>query len=230
MAQKKEMKAQLQNATKLRLQGFDQIKWQRRKFWQRFKKKYSACMTKMELWHNSLKKIEGHFGTGVVAFFFLIRWLAFLNLFVYVLIFLFIVLPQVILHEQRDIPCAQLELNSTQCCTEAYLNDTQKEEFFILDIIQGTGIMESTLLFYGMYTNQIFGYVSENYTNTNSTYNPGMYYDLPLAYISTTVFYYLMILVAIVRSAAKEFKDRLVENEGNFFFLNDFCIEVSFQK
>lgn len=232
MAQKKEMKAQLQNATKLRLQGFDQIKWQRRKFWQRFKKKYSAWMAKMELWHNSLKKIEGHFGTGVVAFFFLIRWLAFLNLFVYVLIFLFIVLPQVILHEQRDIPCSQLEGNSTQCCTEAYLNDTQKQEFFILDIIQGTGIMESTLLFYGMYTNQIFGYVNENYTSTNGTYNPGMYYDLPLAYISTTVFYYLMILVAIVRSAAKEFKDRLVENEGQFYQYCtlifggwDFCID-----
>lgn len=31
MAQKREMKAQLQNATKLRLQGFDQFKWQRRK-------------------------------------------------------------------------------------------------------------------------------------------------------------------------------------------------------
>lgn len=232
MAQKKEMKAQLQNATKLRLQGFDQIKWQRRKFWQRFKKKYSAWMAKMELWHNSLKKIEGHFGTGVVAFFFLIRWLAFLNLSVYVLIFLFIVLPQVILHEQRDIPCSQLEGNSTQCCTEAYLNDTQKQEFFILDIIQGTGIMESTLLFYGMYTNQIFGYVNENYTSTNGTYNPGMYYDLPLAYISTTVFYYLMILVAIVRSAAKEFKDRLVENEGQFYQYCtlifggwDFCID-----
>lgn len=232
MAQKKEMKAQLQNATKLRLQGFDQFKWQRRKFWQRFKKKYSAWMAKMELWHNSLKKIEGHFGTGVVAFFFLIRWLAFLNLSVYVLIFIFIVLPQVILQEQRDIPCAQLEKNSTQCCTEAYLNDTQNQEFFILDIVQGTGIMESTLLFYGMYTNQIFGYISDNYTSTNGTYDAGMYYDLPLAYISTTVFYYLIILVAIVRSAAKEFKDRLVENEGQFYQYCtlifggwDFCID-----
>ncbi|XP_063707804.1 transmembrane channel-like protein 7 isoform X2 [Culicoides brevitarsis] len=237
MAQKKEMKAQLQNATKLRLQGFDQIKWQRRKFWQRFKKKYSAWMTKMELWHNSLKKIEGHFGTGVVAFFFLIRWLAFLNLSVYVLIFLFIVLPQVMLHEQEDIPCAQLEPNSTQCCTEAYLNGTRNStfsEFFVLEIIQGRGIMERTWLFYGMYTNQIFGYVSENFTssNANGTYDPGMYYDLPLAYISTTVFYYLLILVAIVRSAAKEFKDRLVENEGQFYQYCtlifggwDFCID-----
>lgn len=233
MSQKKEMKAQLQNATKLRLQGFDQFKWQRRKFWQRFKKKYSAWMTKMELWHNSLKKIEGHFGTGVVAFFFLIRWLAFLNLSVYILIFIFIVLPQLLFSPQPDIPCQVLESNSTQCCTEAYLNDTQKQEFFILDIIQGTGIMESTLLFYGMYTNQIFGYVNENDTNANNgTYDPGIYYDLPLAYISTTVIYYLVILVAIVRSAAKEFKDRLVENEGQFYQYCtlifggwDFCID-----
>uniref|UniRef100_A0A336K0Y5 CSON009951 protein n=1 Tax=Culicoides sonorensis TaxID=179676 RepID=A0A336K0Y5_CULSO len=234
MSQKKEMKAQLQNATKLRLQGLDQFKWQRRKFWQRFKKKWSAWMTKMELWHDSLKKIEGHFGTGVVAFFFLIRWLAFLNLSMYVLIFIFIVLPQVILKEQQDIPCAQLEANSTQCCTEMYRNNTMNQPFFILDIIQGTGIIENTLLFYGMYTNQIFGYVSEtNYTsNSDSNYDPGMYYDLPLAYISTTVFYYLFILIAIVRSAAKEFKDRLVENEGQFYQYCtlifggwDFCID-----
>jgi len=87
-----------------------------------------------------LKKIEGHFGCGVVAFFFLIRWLMFLNLLMFVMIFIFIVLPQVILTEQREIPCAQLEPNSTQCCHEDYVNETMNQEFFILDIIQGTGM------------------------------------------------------------------------------------------
>lgn len=139
MAQKKEMKAQLQSATKLRLQGLDQIKWQRRKFWQQFLKSWGEWSTKMELWHEPLKKIEGHFGCGVVAFFFLIRWLMILNFSMFVMIFIFIVLPQVILTEQREFPCAQLEQNATQCCYESYINETMKQDFFILDIIQGTG-------------------------------------------------------------------------------------------
>lgn len=215
----------------------DQFKWQRRKFWQKSKKKWSEWSTKMELWRDSLKKIEGHFGTGVVAFFILIRWLAFLNLTMYCMIFLFIVLPQISLTELPEIPCEQLEKNSTQCCTETYMNETKHQDFFILDIIQGTGIMERTLLFYGMYTNQIFGILvdsPENSTSSSSSSNEysRFMYDLPLAYIATTVIYYLIILVAIVRSAAKEFKDRLIEGEGQFYqYCNlifggwDFCID-----
>lgn len=187
----------------------------------------------MELWRDSLKKIEGHFGTGVVAFFILIRWLAFLNLSMYVMIFLFIVLPQISLTELPDVPCEQLEKNSTQCCTETYMNETKDQEFFPLDIIQGTGIMERTLLFYGMYTNQIFGILVDSSDNSTVTNESSRFmYDLPLAYIATTVVYYLIILIAIVRSAAKEFKDRLIEGEGQFYqYCNlifggwDFCID-----
>lgn len=186
----------------------------------------------MELWRDSLKKIEGHFGTGVVAFFILIRWLAFLNLSMYVMIFFFIVLPQISFTELPDIPCDQLERNSSQCCTELYVNETKHQEFFILDIIQGTGLMERTLLFYGMYTNQIFGILTGNDTYSTGDSGTRMVYDLPLAYIATTVVYYMVILIAIVRSAAKEFKDRLVEGEGQFYqYCNlifggwDFCID-----
>lgn len=188
----------------------------------------------MELWRNALKKIEGHFGTGVVAFFILIRWLAFLNLSMFVMIFCVIVLPQITLKELPDVKCNEtMAMNSTQCCTEKYIEITNDQDFFILDIIQGTGVMERTLLFYGNYTNQIFGYVVANETLTTGTSTSDrIVYDLPLAYVSTTVIYYVIILVAIVRSAAKEFKDRLVEGEGQFYqYCNlifggwDFCID-----
>lgn len=183
----------------------------------------------MELWRDPLKKIEGHFGTGVVAFFILIRWLAFLNLSMYVMIFTFIVLPQISFTKLPDTPCEQLQPNSTECCTEAYINETKHQDFFILDMLQGTGIMERTLLFYGMYTNQIFGIAPNGTLDAEPSLWP---YDLPLAYVATTVVYYLIILMAIVRSAAKEFKDRLVEGEGQFYqYCNlifggwDFCID-----
>jgi hypothetical protein len=58
-----------------------------------------------------------------------------------------------------------------------------------------------------------------------------IYYDLPLAYIIVTIVCYLYTLVAIVKAVAHEFKDRLVEGEGQFYqYCNlifggwDFCI------
>lgn len=230
MAQKKEMKAQLQNATKLRLQGIDQIKWQRRKAWQQLQTKWVEFYTKMELWRNSLKTIEGNFGTGVVAYFLFLRWLMFLNLAIFVLIFSFIVIPQIVLQEPTDKDCDSSELNSTACCTASYMNETTNNDFFILDIIQGTGFMEKTMMFYGFYTNKIFGYNA--YLNSSIiAFDNQMYYDLPLAYVSVSAAYLLLSLVAIVKAASREFKDRLVEGEGQFYqYCNlvfggwDFCI------
>uniref|UniRef100_A0A182NPU3 TMC domain-containing protein n=1 Tax=Anopheles dirus TaxID=7168 RepID=A0A182NPU3_9DIPT len=159
MAQKREMKAQLQNATKLRLQGFEQIKWRRRKAWQSFRSKWGEYQTKLELWRMSLKTIEGNFGTGVVAYFLFLRWLVFLNLLLFLLIFAFVVLPHLVLREPSDLPCDLVtDPTSVQCCSEGYDNVTRTAQFSVLDLIQGTGFMEGTLLFYGMYTNQIYGY------------------------------------------------------------------------
>lgn len=255
--------------------------------------KWSEYLTKMELWRSSLKKIEGNFGTGVVAYFLFLRWLMVLNLLIFTIIFMFIILPQLILIEPKDLPCdlkAPPTIDSSndsiwvfpnttvQCCRESYLNEIRhnQSEFSILHLVQGTGFMEKTLLFYGMYTNQIYGYnplekieespkefnanvrndnlvidedenstivaspllnfISENATLNFTTWREfftqlDIYYDLPLAYIIVTIVCYLYILVAIVKAVAHEFKDRLVEGEGQFYqYCNlifggwDFCI------
>lgn len=280
--------------------------------------KWSEYLTKMELWRTSLKKIEGNFGTGVVAYFVFLRWLMVLNLLIFSIIFVFIILPQLVLVEPKDLPC---DLNappvlsqrwvpdvnhtdsgynetiwiypntSIQCCREAYINEIRfnRSEFSILHLVQGTGFMEKTLLFYGVYTNQIYGYdplanqnlntqtitkptnfnlnqnmdnlmvdeegSGEGYFANNSTslimsalfgvksnvtdittwrefFNHlDIYYDLPLAYIIVTIVCYLYTLIAIVKAVAHEFKDRLVEGEGQFYqYCNlifggwDFCI------
>lgn len=285
--------------------------------------KWSEYWTKMELWRSSLKKIEGNFGTGVVAYFVFLRWLMILNLLIFSIIFVFIILPQFVLIEPKDLPCdvsappisvqrlvvqennnqtsgynethetIQIYSNtSTQCCREFYINEirSNRKEFSLLQLAQGTGFMEKTLLFYGMYTNQIYGYdplkelasqtknttnsfnlnnnsfINDDYTYDNSYSNMSsingtvnkntstnatpittkptrkptirdffkkfdVYYDLPLAYIIVTIVCYLYTLIAIVKSVAHEFKDRLVEGEGQFYqYCNlifggwDFCI------
>lgn len=232
MTQKKEMKMQLQNSTKLRLQGFEQIKWQRRKMWQQLQVRWTELCAKMELWSNSMKKIEGHFGTGVVAYFLFLRWLMFLNLAIFALIFILIVVPQVLLVEPRSPACdTSVDAFSVECCVETYANSSVTSGFFVLDIVKGTGIMEKTLLFYGMYTNQIYGHHPLKPKADQPTSSSNWYYNLPLAYVLGNAMYLLLCLVAIVKAAAREFKDRLVEGEGQFYqYCNlvfggwDFCI------
>lgn len=261
MAQKREMKAQLQNANKLRLQGLDQIKWQRRKVFKQFQAKWSEYLAKMELWRKSLKTIEGNCGTGVVAYFIFLRWLIMLNLSIFIIILLFIVLPQTVF-TQPEIDTSNCDVifvrnqTSTECCHAHYMEKNNTGSLIVLDLIQGTGFMEKTLMFYGMYSNRIFGYspsasghdsIEESSmppndtfesTSTQSSPAPGsstmfsnFFYDLPLAYVSVTLVYLLMSLMAIMRSVSREFKDRMVEGEGQFYqYCNlifggwDFCI------
>ncbi|XP_043803117.1 transmembrane channel-like protein 7 isoform X2 [Apis laboriosa] len=214
MAQKIQLKNQLQSATKLRLQGFEQLKWQRRKAWQQFRIRMKETYSKMELWSDSLKTIGGNFGMGIVAYFLFIKWLMYLNVLLFTIMFSFIVLPVILL----DIPEEELCINSNNsnsisCCSELYQNITQ-ESNSITDI----GILEYTLLFYGVYS--------------HITYDTsGIFFNLPLSYISATIGIFIISLIAIVKSAAKSFKQRVIENEGQFYqYCNlvfggwDYCI------
>lgn len=173
----------------------------------------------MELWNSSLKKIGGNFGMGIVAYFLFIKWLMFLNVILFGIIFLFVVLPTIVLEEEK----VSYDGNSTDVvasCSSLYWNDSM-ESSSIVDIVQGSGLLERTLLFYGVYTHKPFGLNDD-----------GLYYDLPLAYIGATIAFFLFSLFAIVRSAAKGFKERVVEGEGQFYqYCNlvfggwDYCIQ-----
>nr|CAD7428908.1 unnamed protein product [Timema monikensis] len=109
---------------------------------------------------------------------------------------------------------------SVECCTKTY-QDSSTSDSVLLDIVQGKGIVEHTILFYGVYSNKI------QVTSAESN----LYYNLPLAYIIITVVYFLVSLASIIKSAATGFKERLVEGEGQFYkYCNlvfggwDFCI------
>lgn len=178
-------------------------------------------MSKLELWRKDLKKIEGNFGTGVVAFFLFIKWLIFLDVFIFLLIFIFIVLPMIIFNPINPTECLSDE-NSTNCCAVEYFNQSPFSNLIVLDLVQGTGWMERTLFFNGYYSDKVFQHVTNAFT---------YYYSLPLAYVLVIVVILLVSLIAIVRAAAKGFKHRIVESEGQFYqYCNlifggwDFCI------
>lgn len=179
-------------------------------------------MGKLELWHSPLRDIEGSFGTGVVSYFLFLRWLLFLNLVISLLVIIFLILPKTLLVE--DAHTCNYEANFTACCAEAYLERNLTDSNVFLDVIQGTGWMERTVLFYGVYSNQIYTYYFDKLYSQ-------MYYNMPLAYILVPISWALLSLIAIVKTGARGFKERLVESEGQFYmYCNlvfggwDFCI------
>ncbi|XP_012530672.2 transmembrane channel-like protein 7 [Monomorium pharaonis] len=216
MSQKIQLKNQLQSATKLRLQGFEQLKWQRRKAWQQFRIRMKEAYTKMGLWNTSLKNIGGHFGMGVVAYFLFIKWLLYLNLLLFAIIFLLIVLPAIVLEVPQNEICSFNDTVSVTCCSELYRNKTDERN--ISKIMQDR--FDYTMIFYGSYTHKIYESLSANF-----------YYNSPLSYICAIICVFIVSLVAIVRSAAKGFRERVVEGEGQFYrYCNlifggwDYCI------
>lgn len=175
--------------------------------------------SKMELWNNSLKKIGGNFGMGIVAYFLFIKWLMYLNLFLFASIYLLIVLPAIVLEAPENEICTSNNTASVACCSELYKNMTD-ESSSITDIVQGGGILEYTPLFYGWYTHKI-------YESVCGTFG----YNFPLAYICAITVVFVISLVAIVRRAARGFMERVVEGEGQFYqYCNlvfggwDYCI------
>ncbi|KAI4478729.1 hypothetical protein M0804_011757 [Polistes exclamans] len=214
MTQKIQLKNQLQSATKLRLQGFDQLKWQHRKVWQQFRARMKEAYSKMELWNDSMKKIGGNFGMGIVAYFLFIKWLMYLNIVLFSIIFCFIILPTILLEEPEKEMCSSNSSASVSCCSELYWNTTDGSNSI-------ADILEHTLLFYGSFTHKIYGADGSS-----------IRYNLPLSYICAIITVFIISLVAIVRSAAKGFKERVVEGEGQFYqYCNlvfggwDYCIQ-----
>lgn len=189
--------------------------------WEKFKMRWKEAYMKLELWRHSLKEIEGNFGTGVVTFFLFVKWLMLLNLCVTVLVIVFILLPTLIMIQDDDnLACSVSGDNytMTECCSEIYSANKTIFQASPFDFVQGSGWMESTYLFYGIYPHLIF--------QTDM-----LYFNLPLAYITVALFSFLLSLAAILKSAAHGFKERLIEGEGQFYYYCnlvfggwDFCI------
>lgn len=211
----------LQNEQLFRLQGYEQFIWKKRKMWDHFKSRSKEFIHKMELWKNSMRNIEGNFGTGVVAFFFFLKWLFLLNLVIFLIILLFITLPSILLVQEEQIDL-NIETNKSDIVNHEKRRSISGNNI-IMDIIQGTGLLSTTPFFYGYYSNETLSNQSGDFT---------FYYNIPLAYVLITILYFLLSLFAILRSSVKGFTERLVEGEGQFYkYCNllfggwDFCID-----
>ncbi|KAE8593478.1 hypothetical protein XENTR_v10019155 [Xenopus tropicalis] len=187
---------------------------------QQFQSKASESLQFLVLWRRTINTIGGNFGTGIASYFTFLRFLILMNLVTFLLIGGFIVIPNIVFQELNVNQTSQSS-NSNGLCLKYSPNPQGLERYytFIMDILMGTGFMELTYMFYGFYKNTLV-ILAE------------FYYNLPLAYLTTTLFYFLLSLVWIVVRSVKGFKQSLVtentqlSNYTSKIFVGwDFCIK-----
>uniref|UniRef100_A0A8C7ETZ0 Transmembrane channel-like protein n=1 Tax=Neovison vison TaxID=452646 RepID=A0A8C7ETZ0_NEOVI len=186
------------------LSEWDQWKRYSSKSWKRFIGKAREMTTHLELWREDIRSIEGKFGTGIQSYFSFLRFLVLLNLVIFLIIFMLVLLPVLLTKYNITNSTFVLIPEHNQC------------DLMPLTLFQG--FLEETCLFYGHYT--IDGVKFHNFT-----------YDLPLAYLLSTIAYLALSLLWIVKRSVEGFKINLIRSEEHFqsycnkiFAGWDFCI------
>ncbi|KAI0241788.1 Transmembrane channel-like protein 7 [Lamellibrachia satsuma] len=180
--------------------------------WVNMKSKLGELKEALTLWTKSLKTIEGQFGSGVLMYFRFLRWLFMVNFFIFVLVFVFTVIPQAILPD--DMTSSTSKATTPQYnegdegetnCSALYVVKKPVHAYStqpVIDFLQGTGWMEKTIAFYGAY--------KDNRVLVSTTS-----YNLPLAFILTALSCFLLSLVLVIRQTANGIRDKLVGTESN---------------
>uniref|UniRef100_G1LWX9 Transmembrane channel-like protein n=1 Tax=Ailuropoda melanoleuca TaxID=9646 RepID=G1LWX9_AILME len=204
------------------LSEWDQWKRYSSKSWKRFIGKAREMTTYLELWRKDIRSIEGKFGTGIQSYFSFLRFLVLLNLVIFLIIFMLVLLPVLLTKYNITnsifvlIPSKDTDVQ----CTIYPISTSGLIYFYsyVIDLLSGTGFLEETCLFYGHYT--IDGVKFQNFT-----------YDLPLAYLLSTIAYLALSLLWIVKRSVEGFKINLIRSEEHFqsycnkiFAGWDFCI------
>ncbi|XP_064610640.1 transmembrane channel-like protein 5 isoform X2 [Liolophura sinensis] len=165
--------------------------WKHQKYsislrWIHFRYKMAEVTYYLKLWKGHMKKIEGHFGTGVVSYFRFLKWLFLLNIPVFFVTLAFVIIPQALFRYRLQEP-------------PGYVNNTI---FFGTDILTGGGWFQATEMYYGYYINQ------------NITLVEGHRYNMPYAYLLTCGAYYLLCLIILAYSMSKSYRENYIDGSG----------------
>ncbi|KAJ3637950.1 hypothetical protein MTP99_001368 [Tenebrio molitor] len=152
-----------------------------------------------ELWHGTLKDIEGRFGSGYAYYFKFLRWLFVMNFLLAVLSLVLTAVPQIVYDGSGS--------NETRHNTNSF---NIKEVF----VGNGSGMLEETVLYYGHYTDQSIQLI------------PHLAFDMPAAYFSVMAVLYMISFVALAVSVAESYRRSFIKTEGglqNIFASKIFC-------
>ncbi|MED6239228.1 hypothetical protein ATANTOWER_003647 [Ataeniobius toweri] len=138
-------------------------------------------LSTLKLWHSSMKKLSGRYGTGVLSYFLFLRTLLFINLLLFIITCLFLVIPQAI-HPPPTHP----RLNSVTA----------------IELLTGTGYLSQSLMFYGYYSNVT---IETNQMSSHIAVTHMVPYCIPTAYFLTITISFFITCIILVYSMSKSF-------------------------
>ncbi|CAC5378720.1 TMC [Mytilus coruscus] len=195
------------------VKGCDAWKYHQKQNWRKFKISLKETGYKLELWRSWFKRIEGHQGTGVLSYFVFLKWMFFLNIYLFLIMFWFVVFPPVAFNKESTYTTdvtgtsvSGVSTTNTDLCSTNYdtsLVYSTSGGSVVQDFIQGTGWMEKTALFYGWYPAKEI-----NITSSNE-------YLMPFAYFMAVLGVLFFSLVRMARFTIKSFKENLEQNNQN---------------
>ncbi|XP_072012922.1 voltage-gated chloride channel TMC4 [Engystomops pustulosus] len=202
MQRKREIRRKQERKMKKKT-GLESWKEEKGRSWRKFRRKMSVVLQHLILWKGSLQTIGGQFGTGIQSYFTFLRFLVLLNFVTFLLVAGFIVIPSIAFNELGLNQTVSHSPNNSKCF-EYNPNPQGLERFyvFIMNILMGTGFMEWTYMFYGYYKK-----TSVNFSNFS--------YNVPLAYLVTTLAYFLLSLLWTVIRSVQGFKQSLITDDSS---------------
>ncbi|XP_040288648.1 transmembrane channel-like protein 4 [Bufo bufo] len=200
--------------------GWESWKEERTRSWRKFKTIMLDVLQYLILWKGTLQTIGGQFGAGIQSYFSFLRLLVLMNFMTFLLIAGFILIPNIAFNALGLEQTFTIS-NTDDVCFKYDPNPQGLERFyvFIMDILMGTGFMELTYMFYGYYKNS-----SVNLADFS--------YNIPLAYLVTTLVYFLLSLLWTVIRSVQGFKQSLITDDSSMTNYTDkvlsgwdFCIK-----
>ncbi|KAB5558927.1 hypothetical protein PHYPO_G00022850 [Pangasianodon hypophthalmus] len=141
-----------------------------------------SFLSSLQLWQTALKTVSGRFGTGVLSYFVFLRKLFFFNVFLFMVMGLFLVVPQAVQ------PPVLTSVTSVQ---------------YGLEVLTGTGYFKDSLMYYGYYSNYTF--MNCSHVENQGSCGTHLSYNMPLAYFFTIGMAFFITCIILVYSMSKSF-------------------------
>nr|XP_030702993.1 transmembrane channel-like protein 5 isoform X1 [Globicephala melas] len=133
----------------------------------RSKNSLSELFNSISLWQKTLKVIGGKFGTSVLSYFNFLRWLLKFNIFLFIVTFSFIIIPQLTMAEKNHL------------------------QFTGLEFLTGAGYFRDTVMYYGFYTN-----TENQHGSSGTSYNMQLAYIFTVGACLVVCFFSLLFSMA----------------------------------
>lgn len=230
-------------AKAVKVSTLERIEIQARK-WHKWKMKFKDLRQSLTVFHGTLRGIEGRYGMAIMTYFRFVKWLMFLNFYIMLITFAILVIPFAALSPSKfddilgnkSLPAAanvssevyNMTLQAVNC-TQQYIRHTDQVHgslhtgaTLFVDLIQGTGYMERSMLFYGAYNNRT--YEEDGHQTV---------YNIGVAYLISVFSSFLLSFILIIKNSAKNMKashgvEKSVAQFTNKVFGGwDYCIKES---